>query len=168
MAKKAKRKVRTKVITKTRRVFVNAKRKGRAIRRAAGERMNATDIILAVGGAGVGSIGGSLILAKMPEAVPDLAKNGILAALGGFAAYKGLKKKNKLLLGLGMGAAAAAATNIIGNVISGSSTVNGAYSNLNLAAPYATLAAPYSGLNGAASNFNLAAPLAAPIDGEEC
>lgn len=168
MAKKAKRKTRTKIVTKTRRVFVNAKRKGRAIRRAAGERLNATDIILAVGGAGVGSIGGSLILAKMPEAVPDLAKNGILAALGGFAAYKGLKKKNKLLLGLGMGAAAAAVTNIIGNVISGSSTVNGAYSNLNLAAPYGTLAAPYSGLNGAASNLNLAAPLAAPIDGEEC
>lgn len=169
MAKKATRKTRTKIVTKTRRVFVNAKRKGRAIRRAAGERMNATDIILAVGGAGVGSIGGSIILAKMPEAVPDLAKNGILAALGGFAAYKGLKKKNKLLLGLGMGAAAAAATNIIGNVISGnSSTVNGAYSNLNLAAPYGTLAAPYSGLNGAASNLNLAAPMAAPVDGEEC
>lgn len=168
MAKKAKRKTRTKIVTKTRRVFVNAKRKGRAIRRAAGERLNATDIILAVGGAGVGSIGGSIILAKMPEAVPDMAKNGILAALGGFAAYKGLKKKNKLLLGLGMGAAAAAATNIISNVISGSRTVNGAYSNLNLAAPYGTLAAPYSGLNGSASNLNLAAPLAAPIDGEEC
>ncbi len=168
MAKKATRKTRTKIVTKTRRVFVNAKRKGRAIRRAAGERMNATDIILAVGGAGVGSIGGSIILAKMPEAVPDIAKNGILAALGGFAAYKGLKKKNKLLLGLGMGAAAAA-TNIIGNVISGnSSTVNGAYSNLNLAAPYGTLAAPYSGLNGAASNLNLAACMAAPVDGEEC
>ena len=125
-------------------------------------------IISLVVRAGVGSIGGSLILAKMPEAVPDLAKNGILAALGGFAAYKGLKKKNKLLLGLGMGAAAAAATNIIGNVISGSSTVNGAYSNLNLAAPYGTLASPYSGLNGASSNLNLAAPLDAPIDGEEC
>lgn len=169
MAKKAKRKTRTKIVTETRRVFVNAKRKGRALRRAAGERMNATDIILAVGGAGVGSIGGSIILAKMPEAVPDLAKNGILAALGGFAAYKGIKKKNKLLLGLGMGAAAAAATNIIGNVISGnSSTVNGAYSNLNLAAPYGTLAAPYSALNGAASNLNLAACMAAPVDGEEC
>lgn len=159
MAKKAKRKTRTKIVTKTR----------RAIRRAAGERMNATDIILAVGGAGVGSIGGSLILAKMPEAVPDLAKNGILAALGGFAAYKGLKKKNKLLLGLGMGAAAAAATNIIGNVISGSSTVNGAYSNLNLFAPYSGLNAPYSGLNGAASNLNLNSPLGfTPVDGEEC
>lgn len=168
MAKKAKRKTRTKIVTKTRRVFVNAKRKGRAIRRAAGERLNATDIILAVGGAGVGSIGGSIILAKMPEAVPDMAKNGILAALGGFAAYKGLKKKNKLLLGLGMGAAAAAATNIIGNVISGSGTVNGAASNLSLFSPYSGLNSPYSGLNGAASNLNLSAALSAPIDGEEC
>lgn len=164
MAKKVKRsKTRTKIVTKTRRVFVNAKRKGRAIRRAAGERVSAVDIALAVGGAGVGSIGGSILLSKLPEAIPDMAKNGIMAAAGGFLAYKGIKKKNKLFLGLGMGAAAAAATNIIGGLISGS-TVNGCRS---LAAPYAQLAAPYSMLNGAASNLNLAAPMAAPYDGEE-
>lgn len=163
MAKKKKRssapktRTRTKVITKTRRVFVNAKKAGRRVRRAAGEKMGTMDIVLAVGGAGVGSIGGSILLSKMPESIPDVAKNGALSALGGFVAYKGLKKKNRLLLGLGLGAAAAGATNIIAGLIPSASTVNGCGA---LASPYYQLNAPYSGLNGA----ELAAPL---YDGEQ-
>lgn len=159
--KSAKTRTKVKVVTKTRKIYVGAKRKARKLRRAGGERMSKGDIILAVAGAGVGSIGGSIVLSKMPEAIPDIAKNGIMAAVGGFVAYKGLKKKNKLFLGLGMGAAAAAATNLIGGLISGSGeTVSGC-----LAAPYAQLSAPYSTLNGASSC--LAAPMAAPYDGEE-
>ena len=164
MAKRVKRS-KTRTVTKTRKIYVSAKRKARKIKRAAGERMSAADIALAVGGAGVGSIGGSILLSKMPDAIPDVAKNGILAAAGGFLAYKGLKKRNKLFLGLGLGAAAAGATNLIANVISGS-PVSGCASNMALAAPYAQLAAPYTGLNGSASAC-LAAPLAAPYDGEE-
>lgn len=168
MAKKkkgaAKTRIKTKVVTKTRRVYVAAKRKARKIRRAAGENMKASDIVLAVGGAGVGSIGGSILLAKMPAAIPDVAKNGILAGLGGFVAYKGLKKRNRLLLGLGLGAAAAGATNLIGNVISGGSSTAAA---TTVSAPYNMLAAPYSTLNGASRC--LAAPLAGAdlYDGEE-
>lgn len=143
--KGGKTKTRTIVKTKTRRVFVKAKNVARRARRAGGERMSTADIVLAVGGAGVGSIGGSLILSKMPEAVPDVAKNGILAAGGGFLAYKGLKKKNRLFLGLGLGAAAAGVTNLIAGFISGG-TVSG-LSNLPLAAPYSTMGgcmgAPY-------------------------
>lgn len=161
MAKRVKRS-KTRTVTKTRRIYVSAKRKARKIKRAADERMSAADIALAVGGAGVGSIGGSILLSKMPDAIPDVAKNGILAAAGGFLAYKGLKKKNKLFLGLGLGAAAAGATNLIANVISGS-TVSGCSA---LSAPYAQLYAPYSGLNGAESAC-LASPLSAPYDGEE-
>lgn len=161
MAKRVKRR-KTRPVTKTREIYVSAKRKARKIKRAAGERMSATDIALAVGGAGVGSIGGSILLSKMPDAIPDVAKNGILAAAGGFLAYRGLKKKNKLFLGLGLGAAAAGATNLIANVISGS-TVSGCSA---LAAPYEQLAAPYTGLNGVESAC-LAAQLAAPYDGEE-
>jgi hypothetical protein len=161
MAKRVKKRssVRTKVVTKTRRVYVGARKKARKLRAAAGERMSTGDIVLAVAGAGVGSIGGSIVLSKMPAAVPDIAKNGILAGIGGFCAYKGLKKKNKLLLGLGMGAAAAAATNIIGGIVSGNSTT--------VSAPYARLAAPYARLNGI-PNASLCAPMAAPYDGEEC
>lgn len=160
MAKRVKKgsSVRTKVVTKTRRVYVAAKKKARKFRKEAGERMSTGDIVLAVAGAGVGSIGGSIVLSKMPAAIPDIAKNGVLAGLGGFCAYNGLKKKNKLLLGLGMGAAAAAATNIIGGIVSGSDTT--------VSAPYARLAAPYTRLNGI-SNAQLCAPLAAPYDGEE-
>lgn len=139
-----KTRTRTIVKTKTRRVFVAAKRAGRRARRAAGERMSAADVVLSVAGAGVGSIGGSLLLAKMPEAIPDVAKNGILAAGGGFLAYKGIKKRNRLFMGLGLGAAAAAVTNIISGVISGG-TVSG-LSNLPLASPYNTLGAPYNTL----------------------
>lgn len=144
--KKSGTKTRTRTIvkTKTRRVFVAAKRAGRRARRAAGERMSAADVVLSVAGAGVGSIGGSLLLAKMPEAIPDVAKNGVLAAGGGFLAYKGIKKRNRLFMGLGLGAAAAAVTNIISGIISGG-TVSG-LSNLPLAAPYSTLGAPYNTL----------------------
>lgn len=161
MAKRVKRS-KTRTVTKTRKIYVSAKRKARKIKRAAGERMSAADIALAVGGAGVGSIGGSILLSKMPDAIPDVAKNGILAAAGGFLAYKGLKKKNKLFLGLGLGAAAAGATNLIANVISGS-TVSGCSA---LSAPYTQLSAPYTGLNGSESAY-LASPLSAPYDGEE-
>lgn len=143
MAKKSKKKKSVRVVTKTktRRIYVKAKRAGRRVVRAAGERLTPLDIALAVGGAGVGSIGGSIVLSKMPDAIPDIAKNGILSALGGFVAYKGLKKKNKLFLGLGLGAAAAGATNLIGGLISGSGeTVSGC----GMGAPYAQLSAPYS------------------------
>ena len=140
------KKTRTKVITKTRRVYVKAKKMARRARRAGGERMSTADIVLAVGGAGVGSIGGSLVLSKMPESIPAVAKNGALAAAGGFLAYKGLRKKNRLFLGLGLGAAAAGVTNIIGGLISGG-TVSG-LANLPLSAPYATMAAPYNTVAG--------------------
>lgn len=156
-----KTRTRTKVVTKTRKVYVAAKRKARRARRELGSSVSPTDIVLAVAGAGVGSIGGSVVLAKMPAAVPNIAKNGILAALGGFVAYKGLKKRNKLFLGLGLGAGAAAATNIISGLISGES-LSGCAANRTLAAPYATLAG--------AANRTLSAPyatMAAPIDAEE-
>lgn len=161
----SKTRIKTKVVTKTRRVYVAAKRKARKIRRAAGENMKASDIVLAVGGAGVGSIGGSILLSKMPAAIPDVAKNGILAGLGGFVAYKGIKKRNRLLLGLGLGAAAAGATNLIGSVISGGSSSSTSANTVS--APYAMLNAPYSTLNGASRC--LAAPLAGAdlYDGEE-
>lgn len=141
-----KTKTRTIVKTKTRHVYVAAKNAGRRIRRAGGERMGTGEIVLAVAGAGVGSIGGSILLSKMPESIPDIAKNGALSAVGGFLAYKGLRKKNRLFLGLGLGAAAAGVTNIIGGLISGG-TVSGV-SNWPLAAPYSTLGAPYTTLGG--------------------
>lgn len=138
--KKGGKKTRTKIVTKTRRVYVGAKRAARRARRAGGERMSTSDIVLAVAGAGVGSIGGSIALSKLPEGIPDIAKNGALAGLGGFLAYKGLRKRNRLFLGLGLGAAAAGVTNIIADVVSGSS-VSGVPA---LYAPYNTVGTPYN------------------------
>ena len=160
MAKRVKgrSKTRTKIVTKTRRIYVGAKRKARRIKRAAGERMTPMDVVLAVSGAGVGSIGGSIAIAKMPTSIPDVAKNGVLAALGGFLAYKGIKKKNRLVMGLGMGAAAAAATNLISGAVSGT-LLNGGTSRRALNAPYAALNAPYVALNGNNVNHTLQAPL---------
>lgn len=160
MAKRVKggSKTRTKIVTKTRRIYVGAKRKARRIKRAAGERMTPMDVVLAVSGAGVGSIGGSIAIAKMPASIPDVAKNGVLAALGGFLAYKGIKKKNRLIMGLGMGAAAAAATNLISGAVSGT-LLNGGTSRRALNAPYAALNAPYVALNGDHVNHTLQAPL---------
>lgn len=140
--KKSGTKTRTIVKTKTRRVYVAAKKAARRARRAGGERMGVADVVLAVGGAGVGSIGGSILLSKMPEAIPDVAKNSLMAAGGGFLAYKGIKKKNRLFLGLGLGAAAAAVTNLIGNVMS-SGTVSGDSWPM-LASPYNTVGSPYN------------------------
>ena len=156
MAKRNKKaaKVRTvtKTVTKTRNRFIKVKA---AARRAASTPVTKTDIVLAVGGAGVGSIGGSILLAKMPAAVPDVAKNGILAAAGGFLAYKGIKKRNRLFMGLGLGAAAAGVTNLIGTVISGTGS---------------TVAAPLAGpiphrVSYAPARPTMAAPLAAPLAG---
>lgn len=160
MAKRVKggSKTRTKIVTKTRRIYVGAKRKARRIKRAAGERMTPMDVVLAVSGAGVGSIGGSIAIAKMPASIPDVAKNGVLAALGGFLAYKGIKKKNRLVMGLGMGAAAAAATNLISGAVSGT-LLNGGTSRRALNAPYTALNAPYVALNGNNVNHTLQAPL---------
>lgn len=108
---------RTKYKTRTKTVVAKAKR----ARRAAGERMGTKDIVAALIGAGVGGVGGSIAYDKMPDALPDVVKNGALGALGGFIAYKGLKKRSRLLMGLGLGAGAVAVKNVIGAVVDRSS-----------------------------------------------
>ena len=110
-------KYRTKYKTRTKTVVAKAKR----ARRAAGERMGTKDIIAALIGAGVGGVGGSIAYDKMPDALPDVVKNGALGALGGFIAYKGLKKRSRLLMGLGLGAGAVAVKNVIGGVVASAS-----------------------------------------------
>lgn len=120
--------VASKVKTKTRTVVKTIKKAG---------KINVTkrDIVLSVAGAGVGSVGGAILVQKMPAVVPDIAKNAIVAGLGGFIAYKGLKSKNMAFVGVGMGAAAAGAAGVIGSVMTKVSTpaVNGPYC---LARPY--------------------------------
>lgn len=108
-----------KVITNTRRVYVAAKRKGRKIRRALGASMSKKDIVLAVAGAGVGSIGSAYVLAKIPDTLPGgaVTKNAIVAAAGGAIAYYGIKKRNKAVMGAGLGMAAVGAKGLIGTAV---------------------------------------------------
>ena len=147
MAKKKKAKSKTRTVTVVKNRVVRVKEKARRARRALASNVSTGEIVAAVGGAGVGSIGGSLLLAKMPTAIPAAAKSGILAGLGGFVAYKGIKKRNRLFMGLGLGAAAVGATNLISGVIGGGATVAAPFAG-PLAAPIrrarpARLAAPF-------------------------
>lgn len=112
MAKKKKGKAVT-----VRKVYVKAKEKARKVRRYAGQSVTKKDIILGVGGAALGGVGGALLLQKMPEAVPPMLQNGITAFVGGVLAYKGIKNRNKLLMGLGLGLGAVGARGLIGSVV---------------------------------------------------
>lgn len=150
-----------KVRTVTRKVYVKAKRAKRKFKRVASQKMGAKDIVLSVAGAGVGGIGGAFVLSKIPAAVPAVASNGALAALGGLAAAFGVKKRNKMIMGAGLGAAAVGVRGLIANFVP---TLAGyddtpaiAYTAPALAAPFAgeTMAAPYAGC------------MAAPFDGDE-
>jgi len=123
--------VATAVKTKTRTVF-------KTVRKAGKINVSKKDIALSVIGAGAGSVGGALLVQKMPESVPDIAKNAIVAAIGGFVAYKGLKSKNMAFVGVGMGAAAMGAAGVIGEVIKKTTTED----NTSVSAPYC-LARPY-------------------------
>lgn len=149
----------SKVKTVTKRVYIKAKKAKRKFRRVAGERMGTKDIILSVAGAGVGGIGGAFVLSKIPAAVPPVAANGALAALGGVAAGVGVKKKNRLVMGLGLGAAAVGVRGLIANFVP---TLAG-YDDTPVYLPASTMAAPFAG--------ELAAPfagecMAAPFDGD--
>lgn len=148
----SKTRTRTIVKTKTKRVYIKAKRAARRIKRAATQPVSKKDIVLAVAGAGIGSVGGAVVLSKLPASLPPLATNGGVAALGGIVTYIGLKKKNKMLMGAGLGMAAVGARGVIANFVptlaGGSTEV--AYNVV----PVEQIAAP------------MAAPFAAPFAGD--
>lgn len=163
MARKVKSgKTRTVTKTKIKRVYVKAKRAARRVRRAATQPVSKKDIVLAVAGAGVGSVGGAIVLSKLPASLPPMATNGGVAALGGILTYIALKKKNKLLMGAGLGMAAVGVRGVIAGFVptmAGYEEPN-YYSVPQIAGgSYEPLAAPFAG-----SAYE---PLNAPFDGEE-
>ena len=98
-------------------------------------------------------------MSKVPAAVPPVAANGALAALGGVAAGMGVKKRNRLLMGLGLGAAAVGVRGLIANFVP---TLAG-YDDTPVYLPAPQMSAPFAG--------ELAAPfagecMAAPFDGD--
>ena len=159
---RGKTKTRTVVKTKTKKIYVKAKRAARRIKRAATQPVSKKDIVLAVAGAGVGSVGGAIVLSKLPATLPPMATNGGVAALGGVLTYIALKKRNKLLMGAGLGMAAVGVRGVISSfapTMAGYDSVNYSYvpqiAPAEMAAPFA---APFAGEDSA---------LCAPFDGEE-
>lgn len=155
-------KTRTVTKTKIKRVYVKAKRAARRVRRAATQPVSKKDIVLAVAGAGVGSVGGAIVLSKLPASLPPMATNGGVAALGGILTYLALKKKNKLLMGAGLGMAAVGVRGMIAGFVptmAGYDDSNYAYVPQIAGGSYEPLAAPFAG-----SAYE---PLNAPFDGEE-
>ena len=105
--------VKTRVITKYKRVTVAAKRGARRVRRAAGVSVSKKAIAVTVAAGGAGAIGSALAISKMPVSVPDIAKNGIMVAIGAAIAYRGFKRRNNALIGAGIGAASVGVTGVI-------------------------------------------------------
>lgn len=105
--------VKTSAITKYKRVTVDAKRGAKRVRRAAGVSVSKKAIAVTVAAGGAGAIGSALAISKMPESVPDIAKNGIMVAIGAAVAYRGFKRRNNALIGAGIGAASVGVTGMI-------------------------------------------------------
>lgn len=142
VAKKAARAAR-RVVVKTKKIY----------RSARGVNLSKKDIIISVAAGGAGAISAAYVMQKLPATGPLAVKgvkNGLVAAAGGFLAYKGMKKKNWALASAGLGMAAAGAAGAIREfapALPGATTTAAApYINApRLAAPIArrTVAAPY-------------------------
>lgn len=128
--KKAAKRAARRVVVQTKKIYKSAK----------GYNVQTKDVVISVAAGGVGAIGSTMILQKLPtEKLPGGAKtaNALVAALGGFVAYKGLKKKSMAITGLGMGMAAASAAGFIQSFTA--TTVNAPFVNPTIAAPIRTL-----------------------------
>lgn len=140
VAKKARRAAR-RVVVQTKKIY----------RSARGVNLSKKDIIISVAAGGAGAIGAAYVMQKLPETGPLAVKgvkNGLVAAAGGFLAYKGMKKRNWALASAGLGMAAAGAAGAIREF---APSLPGASTTTTAAAPYQrralTFAAPISRRN---------------------
>lgn len=133
VAKKARRAAR-RVVVKTKKIYRSAK----------GVNVSKKDIIVYVAAGGAGAIGASFVLTKLPIA-NEYAKNAAVAAVGGFLAYKGMKKRNLAIASAGFGMSAVAAANVIKKVLPAGTMAAPYVSVPQLAAPIPRrpVAAPY-------------------------
>ena len=149
VAKKARRAAR-RVVVQTKKIY----------RSARGVNLSKKDIIISVAAGGAGAIGAAFVMQKLPATGPLAVKgvkNGLVAAAGGFLAYKGMKKRNWALASAGLGMAAAGAAGAIREFApalpgAAATTAAAPYRRaLTFAAPISrrnTVAAPYSGVAG--------------------
>lgn len=149
--------IKTRVVTKIKRVTVGAKRAAKRARRAVSVNVTKKDILVTCAAGGAGAIGSAYIVSQMPDSVPDMGKNAIIVGIGAFVAYKGFKKRNKALIGLGLGATSVGTAGFVASAKQ--------YADEKKAAAAETVAAPLSAPLSAIA-FDEAAALNAPIDAE--
>lgn len=118
----AAKKAATKIKYVTRNVVSKAKK---AYRSGRSWNVSKKDIVISIAGAGAGAVAAPLVVNVIPSAIPATASNALIAAAGGFLAYKGLKKKNMLITGAGMGMAASATAGLISGFMKKDTTVSG-------------------------------------------
>ena len=148
VAKKSRRAAR-RVVVQTKKIY----------RSARGVNLSKKDIIISVAAGGAGAIGAAYVMQKLPATGPLAVKgvkNGLVAAAGGFLAYKGMKKRNWALASAGLGMAAAGAAGAIREF---APALPGASTTTTAAAPYRralTFAAPISRRNTVAAPYTFA------------
>lgn len=118
----AAKKAATKIKYVTRNVVAKAKK---AYRSGRSWNVSTKDMVISIAGAGAGAVAAPLVVNVIPSAIPATASNALIAAAGGFLAYKGLKKKNMVLTGAGMGMAASATAGLISGFLNKDGTVSG-------------------------------------------
>lgn len=144
----------TRVVTKIKRVRVQAKRAARRARRAVGVNVSKKDIIVTCAAGGVGAIGSAFLVSKMPDTVPDTGKNAIIVGVGALVAYRGFKKRNKALIGAGIGAASVGCAGLVSSVKTSTTTAT------TVSAPLAIPFAQAARLNAPVDVTEFAAPFA--------
>lgn len=167
-----------------RKVATFAGRAKSAYRRAASMNVSGQQLMISAAGAGVGGIGATLVIKKLPSSIPAVAKNLGVAVLGALITKRGLKSKSYPLIGAGLGMAAVGAKGLVTKFVpslagdlgdDNFSEIEGddAYEIGEVGEDYAVV----DGENGAELvpveevqgdlNSPLAAPFAAPFDGDD-
>lgn len=96
-----------------RKVATFAGRAKSAYRRAASMNVSGQELIISAAGAGVGGIGATLVIKKLPASIPAVAKNLGVAVLGALIMKRGLKSKSFPLIGAGLGMAGVGAKGLV-------------------------------------------------------
>lgn len=96
-----------------RKVATFAGRAKSVYRRAASMNVSGQQLIISAAGAGVGGIGATLVIKKLPSSIPAVAKNLGVAVLGALITKRGLRSKSYPLIGAGLGMAAVGAKGLV-------------------------------------------------------
>lgn len=101
----------------SRKVATFAGRAKSAYRRTASMNVSGQQLMISAAGAGIGGIGATLVIKKLPPSIPAVAKNLGVAVLGALITKRGLKSKSYPLIGAGLGMAAVGAKGLVSKFV---------------------------------------------------